>query len=97
MIEHPENLGRGAARRTGITAARGGLIAMVDADIVLPDNWLVHSRIAMETHDADAVGGVAVPDGDVTYVCNRFALRPRSVPPPIPVSESVSLRHQVLI
>ena len=40
----------------------------------------------MESHDADAVGGIAVPDGDVSYVCSRFALRPRSVPPTIPVS-----------
>ena len=91
LIEHPENLGRGAARQTGIAAARGGLIAMVDADIVLPENWLMHSRTAMETDDADAVGGIAVPDGDVTYVCNRFALRPRPVPPTIPVSGSNGL------
>ena len=91
LIEHPENLGRGAARQTGIAAARGGLIAMVDADIVLPDNWLAQSRAAMDTHEADAVGGIAVPDGDVTYVCNRFALRPRPVPPTIPVSGSNGL------
>ena len=58
---------------------------MIDADIVLPENWLEQSRVAMETHDADAVGGIAVPDGDVTYVSNRFALCPRSVPPTIPV------------
>ena len=91
MIEHPRNLGRGAARHTGIAAARGGLIAMVDADIVLPADWLAQSRVAMETHNADAVGGIAVPDGDVTYLCNRFALRPRSVPPTIPVSGSNGL------
>jgi glycosyltransferase involved in cell wall biosynthesis len=86
LIEHQENLGRGAARQTGIAAARGALIAMVDADIVLPEDWLARSQAAMETYQADAVGGIAVPDGDVTYVCNRFALQPRSVPPTIPVS-----------
>jgi glycosyltransferase involved in cell wall biosynthesis len=86
LIEHPRNRGRGAARHTGISAARGGLIAMVDADIVLPEHWLEQSRTAMEIHGADAVGGIAVPDGDVSYVCSRFALRPRPVPPTIPVS-----------
>ena len=85
LIEHPENRGRGAAWQTGIGAARGALIAMIDADIVLRENWLEQSRVAMEIHDADAVGGIAVPDGDVTYVSNRFALCPRSVPPTIPV------------
>src|SRR5664280_1339078 len=45
LIEHPENLGRGAARQTGIAAARGALIAMVDADIVLPEHWLAQSRV----------------------------------------------------
>jgi hypothetical protein len=40
----------------------------------------------LDAYGADAVGGIAVPDGDVTYVCRRFALRPRSVPPTIPVT-----------
>src|SRR5271170_7932098 len=47
LIGHPQNRGRGAARQTGIAAARGGLIAMVDADIVLPAHWLEQSRMAM--------------------------------------------------
>ena len=78
VIELPENRGRGHARSTGIAAARGGLIAMVDADIVLPVNWLAHARAALEGHDA--VGGIAVPDGDVAYVGKRFSLVPRVVP-----------------
>ena len=78
IIELGQNRGRGHARSTGIAAARGGFIAMVDADIVLPVNWLVRARAALEGHDA--VGGTAVPDGDVTYIGKRFHLVPRVVP-----------------
>jgi glycosyltransferase involved in cell wall biosynthesis len=77
LIELGENRGRGHARYTGITAARGTLIAMVDADIVLPADWLVRTREALANHDA--VGGIAVPDGDVAYVYKRFGLVPRVV------------------
>jgi hypothetical protein len=77
LIELAENRGRGYARRRGIEAAHGGLIAMVDADIILPGNWLVRTRAALGDHDA--VGGIAVPDGDVAYVYKRFGLVPRIV------------------
>ena len=86
LIEHPRNRGRGAGVPDRHRCRPGGLIAMVDADIVLPEHWLEQSRLALEAHDADAVGGIAVPDGDVSYICTRFALRPRSIPPTIPVS-----------
>jgi glycosyltransferase involved in cell wall biosynthesis len=77
LIELKENRGRGHARDAGIQAARGELIAMVDADIVLPTNWLTRTRQALLHHDA--AGGVAVPDGDVAYVYKRFGLVPRIV------------------
>lgn len=77
LIELPENHGRGYARATGIAAARGELIAMVDADITLPTDWLMRTRTALKDHDA--VGGTAVPDGDVAYICRRFGLAPRAV------------------
>jgi hypothetical protein len=77
LIALGENRGRGYARSRGIAAARGGLIAMVDADIILPANWLARMRAALADHDA--VGGIAVPDGDVAYVCKRFRLVPRVV------------------
>ena len=77
LLALTENHGRGYARNTGIAAARGALIAMVDADIILPANWLACTRSALEHHDA--AGGIAVPDGDVAYVCWRFSLVPRIV------------------
>jgi len=77
LVELAENRGRGYARRRGIAAAHGELIAMVDADIILPADWLARTRAALADHDA--VGGIAVPDGDVAYVCKRFRLMPRIV------------------
>jgi len=77
LIDLAENRGRGYARSRGVAAARGGLIATVDADIILPANWLVRTRAALAGHDA--VGGSAVPDADVSYVCKRFRLVPRVV------------------
>jgi hypothetical protein len=43
----------------------------------LPADWLVRARAALM--DSDAVGGTAVPDGDVAYIHRRFSLVPRLV------------------
>lgn len=85
LVQHPKNLGRGAARCTGIAAVQADLVAMVDADIVLPKDWLERCRDAISGQGADAVGGIAVPDGDVTYIYNRFALTPKVVSMTVPV------------
>ena len=85
--EHPAvrlvrtpNGGRGHARAAGVDAARAtDLIAFVDADIVLPKHWLVDCRRLLLNSDLDAVGGVAVPDGDVAYVHRAFGLVPKPV------------------
>ena len=77
LVRLAENRGRGHARGIGVAKARGELIALVDADIVLPVNWLVRARSALVDHDA--VGGIAVPDGDVAYIYKRFKLVPRIV------------------
>jgi glycosyltransferase involved in cell wall biosynthesis len=77
LIALHQNRGRGHARWRGISAARGDLIATIDADIILSPDWLTRAREALQHHDA--IGGTAVPDGDVGYVYRRFQLAPRVV------------------
>jgi GT2 family glycosyltransferase len=89
LIDLAENRGRGWARNTGVRAARGDLIATVDADIVLPGDWLVRARAALPGHAA--VGGTAVPDGDVAYLHRRFGLTPRPAGHSIAVTGSNAL------
>lgn len=96
LVRHPVNRGRGAARHSGLAAARGRRVAMVDADIVLSSNWLDRCARAMEEQQLAAVGGIAVPDGDVTYINNTFRLRPRPIPPTVPVSGSNGLYERVV-
>ena len=94
LIDLPRNRGRGYARSTGIAAAQGELIATVDADIILPRDWLVRARSALDGHDA--VGGTAVPDGDVAYVYQATRLTPRIVGHTTAVTGSNALyRRQV--
>lgn len=70
-----ENQGRGAARAAGVAAAQGDHIAFIDADIVLPPDWL--QRCLTELSTADAAGGIAVPDGDATFVYRVCRLVPK--------------------
>jgi GT2 family glycosyltransferase len=77
LIDLPKNRGRGYARSAGIAAAEGKLIATVDADIILPPDWFVRAEAALSGHDA--VGGTAVPDGDVAYVYQATRLVPRVI------------------
>jgi glycosyltransferase involved in cell wall biosynthesis len=75
LVALPKNRGRGAARAAGLTAAKGKYIAFVDADILLPKDWLKKCMLHMKTHDA--CGGTAVPDGDVSFVHRIFGLKPK--------------------
>ena len=77
LINLDVNHGRGYARSVGIAAALGELIATVDADIILPPDWMARARTALNGYDA--VGGTAVPDGDAAYLHRRFRLVPRLV------------------
>lgn len=86
LVRLGRNHGRGFARDAGVRLARGAVIAMIDADVILPRHWTSTCLAALR--NADAVGGTAVPDGDVAYLCKRFGLRPRVVPHTTTVSGS---------
>lgn len=78
VIDLQPNQGRGAARNAGIQAASGKYFALVDADIVLPKDWL--TRCVAQMGEYEACGGVAVPDGDVSYVHRVCKLSPKAAP-----------------
>ena len=77
LITDGKNHGRGFGRWRGVNESRGDYVVMVDADIVLPADWLATALPYLRNHDV--AGGIAVPDGDVAYVYRRFNLRPKTV------------------
>lgn len=79
LVRHERNLGRGAARHNGFGHTSAELIAYVDGDILLGSDWFARCWAVMRDGSLDAVGGVAVPDGDVAWLFNRFSLTPRVV------------------
>lgn len=83
------NQGRGAARLEGANNATGKYFAYIDSDIVLPTYWLKTCLTYMSEYDA--VGGVAVPDGDVNYVYGLLDISPKVVSPTTTISGSNGL------
>lgn len=75
LIDLKKNKGRGNARYLGVKNARGKYLAFIDADIILPSNWLQTCLSYMKEYDA--VGGIAIPDGDIVFIHNKFKLQPR--------------------
>jgi len=78
LIDLQENRGRGFARHEGVKKAKGDYIVFIDADITLPENWLV--KVMTQLEQFDAVGGIAIPDGDIMYICEKFKLEPKPQP-----------------
>lgn len=76
LVGDGKNHGRGYGRYTGVRSASGTFIAMVDADILLPEVWL--TTCLRHIQDYDVVGGIAVPDGDVAFVYRQFRLLPKT-------------------
>jgi len=66
LVRHEANRGRGAARRSGQESTQSPLIGFVDADIVVPHDWL--QRCSSELSNFDAVSGIALPDGDCAVI-----------------------------
>lgn len=78
IVDLQPNMGRGAARNAGIQAASGKYYALIDADIILPQDWLARCVALLDEYEA--CGGVAVPDGDVSYVHRICGLSPKTAP-----------------
>lgn len=70
LIRHEVNLGRGAARRTGQNASLATHIGFVDADIIVPSDWL--QRCSDSLGEYSAVSAVALPDGDAAVIWRLF-------------------------
>lgn len=58
LIQHRRNRGSGAARNTGVRAARGSIIVMTDGDGTYPNRDI--PRLVSEMKDADMVVGARV-------------------------------------
>lgn len=77
LVSDGKNHGRGFGRFKGVENSTGEFVIMVDADIVLPKNWL--TTCLKHIKSQDVVGGIAVPDGDVAYIYRKFNLKPKTV------------------
>ena len=79
VIDKKVNMGRGSARLLGSSEAAGELLAFIDSDVELPRNWLEETAASLEI-GADAVSGVAVPDGDCVVIGRISRLKPKVRP-----------------
>lgn len=64
-VRHPQNLGKGAAVRTGVLAARGSRLLYADADGATPIDQEMRLRAAIETGADVAVGSRLIYDREV--------------------------------
>jgi len=84
VIRLPKNEGRGAARSAGVAAARGRTIGFIDADCIVPSDWL--ARCLRELPGHAAVGGIAVPGGHTAVVSRMTGARARITPGSLPIT-----------
>lgn len=71
VVRHPVNLGKGAAVRTGVSLARGGYTAYMDADMAIDPRAIPLLLDGLATHDL-AIGSRALPD---SMVESTYAVR----------------------
>jgi glycosyltransferase involved in cell wall biosynthesis len=73
-LRHEASRGPNAARNTGIAAARGPLIALIDDDVRVPPQWVAEMAAGAVRHRwAEAVGGpiYASLEGPAPRSCGR--------------------------
>jgi predicted glycoside hydrolase/deacetylase ChbG (UPF0249 family) len=75
VLRHPRNLGKGAALATGCAAARGAVLALLDADLEIPPEEVPALVALLETSGADlAVGSKYHPRATLRWPWHRRAL-----------------------
>ena len=72
VYTYTEIQGCGASRNFGVTKANGTIIAVSDADSLLPSDWLVKIDQSMQNDKIIAVGGPAVPDEKTVWIAGVF-------------------------
>jgi len=71
------------ARNEGIRASRGDIIAIVDDDCTLDQNWVLRMVEAMQDHRADAISGYVQAPGEslvIRFLDYTCALNPTLLP-----------------
>jgi O-antigen biosynthesis protein len=71
-----EHQGLAAARNAGVEAARGEIVAFIDADAVADRDWLYHLVETMGRHGTPAAGGVNFPPAARSIVGAAIAAAP---------------------
>jgi glycosyltransferase involved in cell wall biosynthesis len=79
VIDKKVNVGRGSARLLGSLEAAGEFLAFIDSDVELSRTWLEETAASLES-GADAVSGIAVPDGDCVVIGRISKLKPKVRP-----------------
>lgn len=74
IVEHPRNLGLGAARNTGVRTAAYELVASLDADCVPSENWLERLVGSLEDENVAGVGGRLI-ESNTTKLPDRWRAR----------------------
>ncbi len=81
ILAHKNNRGRGAARNTGLKAAKGDIVVFLDADAAPQPGFLTELRRALERDGAvAAVGRLEMVADGVANAFTRYTMSPRRGP-----------------
>jgi len=108
IITHDKNMGRAAARNSGIKIARGDIIIFLDADMVVKPNFVMEHVTAISKPGVAAVSGLVIADPNERKTALQYYLfeyRKRGAKQfgekdPIPfnylITNNMSVKHDVV-